>query len=237
MYIILGRKKLAVICAAILFCTAAFASVLKFAPSERTFGKEYTGTVILDAGHGLPDGGAVGACGSVEADINLKIVQMLAEVLEAKGIDVVMTRQTKQGLRADADGSWSKREDMRLRLDIIRKADADLFVSVHMNHFSDPSVHGLRLFYAANHPEAKQTAERMQQKMSELTGARVNAIRAADKSLFLMKAPPVAAILVECGFISNPEEEKRLLREEYKAKLAWAMADVIESSLVNKKIR
>lgn len=229
MYIILGRKKLAVICAAVLVGSAAVGSVLKFAPSARTFGKERTLTVILDAGHGMPDGGAVGAGGSIEADINLKIVQMLGEVLEAKGIDVVMTRKTREGLRTDADGSWSKKEDMRLRLEIMRKTDADLFVSVHMNHFSDPSVHGLRLFYAANHPEAKQAAEKMQQKMSELTGAKVNAIRAADKSLFLMKAPPVAAILVECGFISNPEEEMCLLREEYTAKLAWAMADVIES--------
>ena len=228
MYVVIGRKKLVVICAAILAAGAAVGSVLKMVPSRNTFGGRTNMTVVVDAGHGLPDGGAVGAGGSVEADINLEIAQKLCEVLEGKGIDVVMTRTGKDGLRDEKTGGWNKVDDMKKRLAIMKKADAGLFVSVHMNHFTDPGVHGLRLFYAANHPETKQLCEIMQKKMGEVTGAKVNAVRAADKGLFLMKSPPTAAILVECGFISNPAEEKRLLSDEYASKLAWAMADSIE---------
>lgn len=227
MYIVIGRRKLVVMCAAVLAAGAICGSVLKMVPSRKTFGGRESITVVVDAGHGLPDGGAVGAGGSVEADINLKIADKLCEVLEGKGIDVIMTRTDRRGL-CSGENEWSKVEDMRLRREIMKKSGAELFVSVHMNHFTDSSVHGLRLFYAANHPEMKQLCELMQQKMSEVTGAKINAVRAADKGLFLMKAPPIPAVLVECGFISNPDEEKRLLTDEYASKIAWAMADSIE---------
>lgn len=230
MYIVLNRKRFMVMSAAVLAAGLALGSVLGIMPDRKTFGlgSGERLKVVIDAGHGLPDGGAVGVNGSVEAELNLDIANRLCEILEGKGISAVMTRTDKNGVKAENEEMWRKVEDMRIRQRIIRQSDADLFVSLHMNHFTSPSVHGLRLFYSANHSEIKPLAERMQERMSELTGAKITAVKAADKSLFLMKSPPMPAILVECGFLSNPEEERKLNDEQYRSKLAWAIADTIE---------
>ena len=110
----------------------------------------------------------------------------------------------------------------------MKKSNADLFVSIHMNYFPGKSIHGLRVFYTANHEEIKPLAEQIQNKMSEITGAKTTAVKTADKTLFLMKNPPVPAILVECGFLSNIDEEKKLNDDDYQSRLAWAIADAIE---------
>ena len=149
--------------------------------------------VVLDAGHGEPDGGAVGVSGVVEKDINLAIVHM------------------------------------NKRLDIMKNSHADIFVSIHMNSFGDQKVSGLHIFYDKNHPEIERLAKSIQNKMSEVTGAEMHAVKTADERLFLMKNPPMPAILVECGFLSNPDEEKKLASDEYQSKIAWAIASAIEN--------
>ena len=145
-----------------------------------------------------------------------------------------MTRRDRGGIVREGE-SWTKKDDMYLRKQAVKKSGADLFVSVHMNHFQQTSVHGLRLFYSANHPEIKPLAELMQKKMSEVTGAKISSVGAADKGLFLMSSPPMPAILAECGFLSNPAEEKRLSDREYQAKLAWAVAESIEEYFTKDK--
>lgn len=192
--------------------------------------------IIVDAGHGQPDGGAVGVGGSIEEKINLAVAKRVEEVLRGKGIGVVMTRNDENCL-SKADGEKSigemKKEDMNKRLKIMKKSNADLFVSIHMNRYEKPEVNGLRLFYDKKHPETKELSELMQNKMSEVTGAEMYSVKAADQALFLMKNPPVPAVLVECGFISNPEEEKKLNDEDYQSRLAWAIADAVEKFLEN----
>ncbi len=184
--------------------------------------------VIVDAGHGLPDGGTVGVSGSIESELNLEIARLLRETLEGKGIEVIMTRDNSEGLRDTNSGKWRKTDDMNKRLRIMKTSGADLFVSIHMNHYPEKNVHGLRLFYSKKHPQIKELAELMQLKMASATGAKINTVMAADARLFLMKSPPIPSILAECGFISNPEEEAMLNDDEYKAKLAWAIAEAIE---------
>lgn len=206
---------------------------IHYSPYLKTFksgvGEELI--VVVDAGHGLPDGGAVGAGGTIEQEINLSISLKLCEVLEGKGIKVVMTRVTDNCLCAEQEGKSIRQikvEDMKKRLDIIKKSGATLFISVHMNYYPDAKVDGLRLFYDKNHKETKILAQNIQNKMSEVTGAKMYAVKTADQNLFLMKNPPVPAVLVECGFLSNPEEEKKLNDEDYKSRIAWAIADAIE---------
>lgn len=191
-------------------------------------------SVIVDAGHGLPDGGAVGVSGSIEQEINLDIALKLQEVLEAKGVRVIMTRADENGLWDDEDDSIRQKKvsDMNNRLDIMKKSHANLFISIHMNSFPNHAASGLRIFYAPNHTEIKPLAENIQVRMGDITGASINIVKSADKSLFLMKNPPIPAILVECGFLSNPNEEKKLQEEEYQARLAWAIADAIEKYYV-----
>ena len=187
-------------------------------------------TVIVDAGHGSPDGGAVGVSGTLEKDINLDIALKLAEVLEAKGIHAILTRTGDMALFSDEDETLrqKKRSDMKNRLNIMKNSNADMFISIHMNSFEDSSAKGLNIFYAQNYPELADLCELMQTRISNITGAKVNTVKAADASLFLMKNPPVPAILAECGFISNAEEEKKLNDENYRSRIAWALAESLE---------
>ena len=203
--------------------------VIKFSPYSKTFLTDDNPCIVIDPGHGIPDGGAVGARGTVEQEINLAISKKLCEVLEGKGMKVIMTRTDENGLFSDGMGIREmKVKDMKKRLEIMKKSDADLFVSIHMNYFPSSKINGLRVFYSANHSEIKPLAEQIQLKMSEITGAKTTAVKTADKTLFLMKNPPIPAILVECGFLSNEEEEKKLNNEDYQSRLAWAIADAIE---------
>lgn len=210
----------------------ALGVILQFSPFLSVFG---TGDeeliVVVDAGHGLPDGGAVGVNGTIEQKINLDIAHKVCEVLQGKGIKVVMTRVTENCLCTKTDGKTLrqiKREDMNKRLDIIKKSEGDLFLSIHMNYFPDSGVDGLRLFYDKKHAETQKLAENIQEKMSGVTGAGMYAVKASDPNLFLMKNTPVPAVLVECGFLSNSEEEKKLNDDDYQSRIAWAIADAIE---------
>lgn len=206
---------------------------LQFSPFGQVFSNSAAEDliVVVDAGHGMPDGGAVGVNGSIEQKINLEIAHKLNEVLRAKGIKTVMTRVTEDCLCTDAEGKTIrqiKREDMNKRLDIIKQSKANLFVSIHMNYFTDSNVDGLRLFYDAKHKEGLKLAEFIQNRMSEVTGAKMYAVKTSDPTLFLMKNTPVPAVLIECGFLSNPEEEKKLNDDEYRSRIAWSIADAIE---------
>ncbi len=186
--------------------------------------------VIVDAGHGEPDGGAVGVGGTLEKDINLKISLKLKEVLESKDIEVVMTRMGDRALYEDEESSIreKKRSDMNMRRAIMEKSGADLFVSIHMNSFGNQSANGLHIFYAKNHPETEPLAKEIQERIADITGAKTHTVKTADESLFLMKKPPVPSILAECGFLSNADEEKKLKDETYQSKIAWAIAEAID---------
>lgn len=185
--------------------------------------------VVLDAGHGSPDGGAVGANGTQEKDINLDIVLKLQEILENRGFEIILTRSGDSGVFDSSAKTIHEKKisDMNNRRDIINSGKADLFVSIHMNAFGNKNAEGLHIFYSRNHPEAEPLANLMQEKISDITGAKTHEVKIASDTLYLMKNPMPPAILAECGFITNPEEEKRLNDEEYRAKIAFAIADAI----------
>ncbi len=186
---------------------------------------------MTNAPHGEPDGGAVGASGTLEKDVNLAIVKKTQEVMEGKGIEVILTRDGDYGLHEECADTIRKMKvsDMNRRLDIMEKSDADLFLSIHMNAFTDSTVHGLHVFYDKSHPEAQGIAEEIQKSIGEVTEAEIHTVKTADEKLFLMKNPPLPSILVECGFLSNPEEEKKLTDEKYQAKIAWAIVTALEN--------
>ncbi len=228
MYIVFGKRKLVMVSFAVLLFGVLISASLGFIKGMDVFGikdgKDFM--VVIDAGHGGMDGGAVGVSGTKESELNLDVAKKLSEVLNGKGIDTIMTREDENGVVL-GDG-WSKLQDMKGRKKIIKDSGADLFISIHMNHFTMEKVNGLRLFYSGDYEEAKSVAELIQSSISKITGAKITNVKAADKSLFLMKSPPMPAILIECGFISNNEEEKKLKDPEYRAKIAWAIADSVE---------
>lgn len=190
-------------------------------------------TVVLDAGHGAPDGGAVGPNGTEEKDVNLDIVLKIREILESRGVKVILTRESDNGIYdASADSIRKKKiSDMHNRREIINKSGADVFISIHMNAFTNKNSKGLHVFYSRSHPESKELAQRIIDKISFVTGAEAHEVKTASDTLYLMKNPVPPAILIECGFISNPEEERLLNTDKYKSKLAYAIADAIADNL------
>ncbi len=151
------------------------------------------------------------------------------EILRSNGIDVILTRSTDSAIY-DKDAKTIREKylsDMRKRREIIRKSGADLFLSIHMNAFGDPTASGLHIFYDKEHGEIKRLAENMQEGISKITNAKTNCVQTVDERLFLMKNPVMPSILAECGFLSNPEEEQKLMDEEYRSKIAWAIAEEV----------
>ena len=223
------KKHIAAAVLIIIAVAVVFYGIKKY-ESSQTFADSDL-KIILDAGHGDPDGGAVGVNGTLEKDINLAIVQKLQEVLEGKGAEVILTREGDSGLQEESADTIHKMKvsDMNKRLNIIQDSGADLFISIHMNSFTDSKVHGLHIFYDKSHPDIEETAKKIQENIGEVTGAETHTVKTADESLFLMKNPPIPAILVECGFLSNPEGEKKLNDAEYQAKIAWAIASALEN--------
>lgn len=233
-FFVVSRRKCLVYCLFMASLGILLGTAIMISSYAGNFSSKDILTVIVDAGHGIPDGGAVGVSGSVEQKINLDISLKLKEVLEAKNIRVIMTREDENGLWDDENQSIRQKKvsDMNNRLNIMKNSRADLFISIHMNSYPNHKTSGLRVFYAPNHSEIKPLAENIQVRMQDITGANTTVVKSADKTLFLMKNPPIPAILVECGFISNPTEEKKLQEADYQARLAWAMADAIEKYCV-----
>lgn len=187
--------------------------------------------VVLDPGHGGRDPGKVGAQGEQEKEINLAISLKVKERLEKDGMEVVMTRE-KDVMLADEDASNKKLEDLNNRISIINERQPAVAVSIHQNSYSDASVKGAQVFYFTHSDKGKQAAEAMQKELLEFDQENTRKIKAND-TYYLLKKTEVPTVIVECGFLSCPEEAALLTDEAYQKKLAEAIAKGIESWVVN----
>ena len=187
--------------------------------------------VVVDAGHGGDDPGKIGINGAPEKDINLQIAQKLKKYLEAEDVEVVLTRETEDGLY-DAHASNKKVQDMKRRIEIIEKTDPVLTVSIHQNSYQqDASVHGPQVFYYESSVEGKKLAEAVQSSLNEkLEIDRPREIK-GNTSYYLLKRSPGTLVIVECGFLTNPEEARKLQTELYQQRVAAAVADGIDTYL------
>ncbi len=183
----------------------------------------YGKRVVIDAGHGEPDGGAQGSSGVKEQELNLAVATHLQHFLEQSGVEVVMTRADDAGL-SDTDGSFHKRADMKQREKMMNESDADLFLSIHMNRFSESKYSGPQVFYAPNSDDSKRFAEILQQELiSVLSPPSQREIKRAGGDIYLLKKAKIPSALAECGFLSNPEEEAKLNDDAYRREIAWAL--------------
>ena len=186
---------------------------------------KYT-TVIIDAGHGGEDGGTSSASGLVEKDVNLSIAKMLCEMLRANGINAVMTREDDRLLydrNVDFQGR-KKKLDHAARLNIMQKSENAIFVSIHMNSYQDPKYSGLQVWYSQNFSDSIALAEKVQSNNKALLQPDNNRkIKAATSAIFLLDKAPCPAVLVECGFLSNPPEAAKFATEEYRQKIAFTL--------------
>ncbi len=182
--------------------------------------------IILDAGHGYPDGGAVGISGSLEKDINLQITKKVGEYFTKCGAKVVYTRIDDNAVSSDLSKKISeiKKEDMKNRLWIRDNSEADLFISIHMNKFSDSKYHGAQVFYDGNFQESKSLASYICSSLKKYADKEnKREIKDSNNSLYLLKNSTIPAVLVECGFLSNYSEEKALLTDSYQEKIAFSI--------------
>lgn len=174
--------------------------------------------VVVDAGHGAEDPGKVGVNGVLEKDINLEVAKLLRDYLTAEGIQVVMTREDDQGLYPSEAGN-KKLEDMRKRVEKINDTKPDLVVSVHQNSYSDADIWGAQVFYYTHSKDGKDAAETIQEVMKELNEENKRQAKAND-TYYMLKKTEVPTVIVECGFLSHPEEADLLATKEYQKKVA-----------------
>jgi len=181
-------------------------------------------TIVLDAGHGGPDGGAVSRSGAIEKDLNLAIVLYLRDYLQQAGALVTLTREGDYDLADPDTKGYSKRktEDLLKRADRIRERGADMMLSIHMNSIPSPKWSGAQTFYYSENAEGKRLADDIQ---TEIRVALENTNRVAktNDAVYLLKTSPMPTALVEVGFLSHPGEARLLADEAYQKKVAAAI--------------
>lgn len=184
------------------------------------------GTVILDAGHGGEDGGAVGINGVMEKDINLSIALKLEKYLKQNNFEVIMTRDGDYSTGDQSLGTISerKRSDTKNRLRLVEETGECILISIHQNFFTESKYSGAQIFYSGNRPESIELAESIQKNIvSSLQPENTRENKQAEKNIYLMYHCQVPAVLVECGFLSNREEADKLNNEGYQQEMAAAI--------------
>ena len=187
-------------------------------------------TVIIDAGHGGVEGGTSGENGVLEKELNLDLAKRVNELFKAAGINTVMTRDEDR-LLYDPLSDYKGRKkilDMQERLRIASKHDNAIFISIHMNSFPEKKYSGLQVYYSNNNTDSERIANAVQKTTAfYLTPANDRKIK-IGKDIYLLDRLHIPALLIECGFLSNPEECARLSTEEYRNELAfWIFYAVI----------
>ena len=182
--------------------------------------------IILDAGHGGFDGGAVAPDGTVEKDINLKIALTLKDFLKQGGFEVIMTRESDVSTDDVETNKIAtrKKSDLKNRLGLMKDNPNAVFVSIHLNKFTTSAANGSQVFYSAERGESKVLGDCIQKSIVQLLqpeNTRVN--KQATSSTYLLYNATVPAVLVECGFLSNSAELKRLKDDEYQKKMAFSI--------------
>ena len=183
-----------------------------------------TDFLLIDPGHGGFDGGAVAEDGTVEKHVNLKISLLLRDMLYICGIPVKMTRDTDVGLIDGTENTIRQKKvnDLQQRLALYNQANQ--VISIHQNLFSVPKYSGAQVFYSGNHPAGYMLADCIQQSIhARLQPKNHREIKQASDGIYLLRHTTTPAVLVECGFLSNPEERQMLLTETYQQQMAFAI--------------
>jgi len=181
--------------------------------------------VAIDAGHGGPDPGAIGVSGAREKDITLAIAIKLEQLLRRAAVYTLMTRTGDHDLVQGEHAAHRQREDLQRRAALVNRSGAHVFVSLHANSFPSPVWSGAQTFYLGGEETSRRLAEAIQQSLVAKLGPNRRQARPAD--LRILRDVEAPAALVEVGFLSNPEEERRLQDPEYQWRVAEAIADGI----------
>ena len=228
--IVLNKKRITIVISSI------FLSILFFVLSKGNSisDENYISTVslpvsgkvvVVDAGHGVPDEGAESSKGTTEAETNLKIALKLQNLLEQSGCRVILTRSDENAIY-DVDSKTLKQKkisDIHNRVKIGNESQADIFVSIHLNKIPQKQYDGWQTFYKEGSKEGEKLAKLIQGELKEAIQKENNRIPKTIDNIYIIKHVEIPTTIVECGFLSNPDEEKLLLEDEYQNKLAWGI--------------
>ncbi|HJC14979.1 MAG TPA: N-acetylmuramoyl-L-alanine amidase [Candidatus Fusicatenibacter intestinigallinarum] len=223
-FFVLKRKTMEVLMA-VLFLIAAYCLSREGAKLVENINGEKK-TVVVDPGHGGMDPGKIGINDVEEKEINLEISLMLRDKLEKQGIQVVMTRETDQGLY-DEDSSNKKVQDLQRRVELIHEEQPVCVVSIHQNSYPDASVKGAQVFYYEDSTEGKKLAEELQNALIAQVDPENHRQAKGNTTYYLLERTDVPLVICECGFLSNPEEAELLTDQAYQETLTDAIVSGI----------
>lgn len=207
----------------VLMCNA-YNKVSMETAENKTIG-DHKYKVIIDAGHGGEDGGTQASDGTIEKDINLSIAQILRDMLVQGGFEVEMIREEDISV---GDNSLEtvrerKRSDLEKRVEIYNSDESNIVLSIHQNNFSESKYNGTQIFYSDN-TESQELSEYIRQAVVGLVQPdNERQCKPADDSIFVLRNAKVPAIIIECGFLSNPQELEKLKDYEYQKEIAFAI--------------
>ncbi len=202
----------------------AFSFRNQFSTNEESTLSSSPPVFILDAGHGGIDGGAVAADGTQEKHLNLTLTKHLQTLLECAGMKTILTR-CEDELLSLGEPNKRKMQDLRARLNVANANPDAVFVSIHMNNFTQSKYHGLQVYYSPNAPQSESLAVTLQNFTKfYLQPENERLCKEANSSIYLMHRMENVGVLVECGFLSNENELLLLKTETYQKQLAFVIA-------------
>lgn len=191
-------------------------------------------TVVIDAGHGGVDPGSVSADGLLEKDVNLDIALKLNDILIQKGVKTLLVRNTDTDISDPGCSSVREKKvsDIHNRFALVNETPGSILVSIHQNFYEETKYSGTQVFYSANNDESRVLAGCIQSAVvSGLQPDNTRQIKASGDSIYLLYRAERPSVMVECGFLSNPEESKKLADGEYRQSLAQFVSDGIMNYL------
>ena len=222
------KKHIIVMITAIMICFALMIIVNQpdYVDVTNENGNNSDKIIVLDAGHGGEDGGAVSSSGVVECDINLQFTQKLKYILSLNGYEIVMTREDNSDLADKSIDTISgrKKSDMHRRLDIYNSDIRNVAISIHQNIFPADSCKGTQVFYSTQVPSCKILADNITDTVKKyLQPENQRLSKPTSGSIFLLDNAKIPAVIVECGFLSNSEEVKLLCDRDYQRKFSYCV--------------
>lgn len=191
--------------------------------------------IVVDPGHGGMDGGAKSKKGTIEKDINLAISLKLKDKLNSMGYSVIMTREEDKGLYTKGRTLNEKKlEDLNNRCKIKRESNCDAFISIHQNFFTESCYYGAQVWYSKNENSEKLAHIIQENFKRDLDRGNNRIEKPAGNSYKILRCYfSIPSVIVECGFLSNPQEEQKLIDEEYQGKVVDSLAKSIEEFFLN----
>ena len=219
-YIFFGFISLVLVLASIIEIKNSSDDVMKLTPITSK-------TIIVDAGHGGIDPGAMNRDQTIlEKDVNLKIAMKIKELIEASGGVVILTRNDDTSLYTEDGGKTIRQkynENLKNRKKIIEESSANMFVSIHLNAFQDSKYYGAQTFYPQGKEDDKALAQSIQTELKRVVDNTNNRVIKPRDDIYLIKNNEIPSTLIECGFLSNDKEAKLLNDEHYQEEIAWAI--------------